>query len=624
MSVICIIVTFFLISSFALLGELRFKGSYIKLLPISQILIIFWLFIGCALDLMNLFFYTLIFIIGAIYLYLVISVIRKKVKLINILNDIDLKIVLFTIFLLLIVCNYMKVIHFWDEFSFWSASTKVLSITDAPYICSNVHITANIYTPSLNLLYYFYEKVYFLFGGMQFLEWYQYVAYDFLLLSIVGALVSSFKCRVNRNACFLCAALLPVVLYSYTYDCLMVDSLVGTLVGAICINFYKRTKDICSNVEFIAYILLLAFIKDIYLYFALVIVIFKIFNTCIKNKSIKCIKENTVSILSILGIFILSGMWGRARNLYGTLGDNIANKSLKSINFKILIKSIFRMNSTDEYRQNVFWDFIKNVFESRLIIGNTGVKISYFMLLLILMLILYYVRKSLSNQSDLYCNIPIIEKINFVLPLFLFVLYSGILIVTYMFVFSKGEAEKLNCYDRYMLTFVLSLLIVIIINVFDYIETSETPIIKQIRISVILIVLMASNMVSIYSFLSRQDVIDAEPIAELEREVAIDIETYLDTNEKMFFLEMDPNGDYLGYAKMDYMLPFMQICTDWNHDLSFADESYRQDILSQFKYVLVKNNGEFENKYLYKNPQNLDIKDYELFESVNGDMVRLY
>jgi len=382
--------------------------------------------------------------------------------------------------------NYGRWFIGWDEFSHWGIVVKNMYEFDALGTISDSMIMFKGYLPGSSLFQYFFTR-----ANPIFVEYPVYVASNILFFSMLCPFIKKYNLRtVLLIVAFI---LIPMMVDALFYSSVYVDMMMGCIFGfAIIFYFYNRyEKDLYGILSVTVAIFLLSIIKDIGLVLAfLCIVIYAVdVLACrrkeilkyISNKKKLEIKRIVLIAMPILALIIsqlswrihtkitgIESVWDLSKiNLFGLVSGNLQDYQAETVN-----------NFLDKFFNVPFAPFSFSFFS-----------------LMVVFLIAAFAWFLLIKNRKLARRIMIMASLIFAGSLG----YALMLLVLYVSVFSPYEAAILASYERYMATYLVGTMLVLLFVLTN--ETKIPHIIRQQGAKVVLaiLILTAAGLACFYA-----------------------------------------------------------------------------------------------------------------------------
>lgn len=414
----------------------------IYILTVIVILYIFGLFKGLLIG-------TYIISIASILfgIYAIIKMTKDERK-----EIIDAGTIFFTIiYCVFMITTYEKVSNTWDEYSYWSLTTKQMYYTNIFRIYG--------YPPMPNIWEYFVCKV--IGKYTQGIEFFGLYMFSFSLL------LPLFEIKKNKskiyNFCLgiICLCLPGIFAEMYFYVAPYADAILGLILGYIFIESYIE-----KDSKLLKYILSVAFIslvltKATGVYLALIIVVtyllIKAFNELKYNKKIKLSNYKIVACL-IAVVLITYSSW----NIYSKINSNksntfeiVSNNTPDTATVSDLVKSCITV-AVKSTKETLTFDIIQenlvtSIIKGTAVSGYIKLSIGGFVLAYFAVLLLLYKKEKTKKCKNIILFIGI--------SLALYILF---LQVAYFLKFNITEALSHNSFSRYVSSYLLAMLILLV------------------------------------------------------------------------------------------------------------------------------------------------------------------
>lgn len=574
--------------------------------------------------------YSVIVILSIVSLIFSIKkIIRKRslIKEISLIPSLFLYTFLLAISLFL---NYERMFWIWDEFSFWGTTVKALYVSDALATHRNSTLLIKNYIPGFPLLQYFWTRPF-----SEFLEYPAYIASNMLFFSIILAFIK--KLSLKNSFFFLLSLLIPLVLDNDFFSSLYVDSFLGILFGLalLCYFYLGYEKSTFGVFMLLATIGMLTLTKDIGLVFSGIAIIIVVSDFLLskrktltkyfycKNVKPRLCKKSFLLLLSPLFLSLcLRLSWQihlKILNISSTFG---------SININSMISSLINKSfSPVQYAIiTTFKDAIVNwaIYPSNL----PFIKILLALIIIIILLIPAIRGKNINLKTILVAFSGIVIG-NFV--------YIGILLLSYLYIFSEREALILASYHRYMSSYIIGVLFFLLLFIISKVKKdniSRGKIILQ-NLSLVFSTLAILFIINYFNkdikTTLKSNILDARQSVEAGKafrsqyNVILNWSEYFEDKERRLYIISQ--GDY-GVDKLILMHTIYPSNVEWIPDYSVSTEPYHppEDIFTKIispddweNYVIAN----YDLLYLHKYDENFialyghffdNIGQYQLYE----------
>ncbi|MBP8689288.1 hypothetical protein KBH77_02970 [Patescibacteria group bacterium] len=345
--------------------------------------------------------------------------------------------------------NYQRKYIEWDEFSYWGSNVKSLYTFDALQTYKESKVVIKSYIPGMPLFQYFFTRLF-----PEFVEFPSYIASNFLFFALICVFIKK-NFNIKNFLVITGALLLPLLANVNFYNSLYVDTILGILFGCTLLFYYNfdTKKDILfSLILSISTAIILTLTKDMGLVFTLIgnfiiiidLLLFKrkqYYSFFLGSNSFKAkVKRFFVYLSPSIIAIALELLW--LLHLHISKGNSTFNVAGESF------FSFIQQGQISSTQIEIFHSFI-NALKTLLIfpINFSFLKIISFITTTFLILLI----------SDNHIN-KLIKKrllISFISLIIGNFIYLGILLYSYMFIFSNYEGLRLASYNRYMLSYLI-------------------------------------------------------------------------------------------------------------------------------------------------------------------------
>lgn len=565
-------------------GSIFLKKKYVEFLPITQFSIIIILYVAAILGQLQLGTYAIIALTAASYVFLIgYTIVRKRTKdILAILREPGFWIFIVS-FLIIIICNKGKSPHLWDEFSCWATRVKDMCRLDTLYTVAAANVEVPAYPPATALIQYFYEKTHFLFvGGQKYIEDLLYIALQIFVLSILMPLCSKMKKSWSWNivvAVFVFS--IPVLFGMDGYNSLFVDPVIGILVGFLFVKLLNKDRTLFSLVEFSLAQYVLILVKDVTIYFCVVLYLLWIaddFAYYIRNNKNIGISEKIFwgagDLISVFVFWGIKSAWNSElikRGILEQTDGSLGAKYSSQVQVRDFIYGVF-------HGDQVVLDYCKAFAERYFNMGATNIQISCITILFIAIIITMYLLKKQNDQK-------LRKAILYVAAYVMIIGYFGVILLVYRFVFSQGEQEVLNCWERYIGTAILAIIYFLLNEWLKFYEEKETA-----NLIVMLCLMLMIPAKTLISFADREMVYNSWKVRETYKTVADNVENVIDSGKHkilyMYHGETSENAYYL-FQKLTYGLENSHISNFLYREEELYDPNERKEWYDDFDYLLI-------------------------------------
>lgn len=550
--------------------------------------------------------------------------------------------IIFSLFL-----NYMRMFIIWDEFSHWGSILKNMYSLDAlgTFKETSGHVVKT-YLEGSSLFQYFWMRPF-----AQYTEYPAYIAANLLYFSLISPFIRKYDLK---NILFIIIAILiPLLIEGHFYSTLYVDTIIGLLLGGgfVYYHYYKYEFSTFGVLMVLSTTTLLSLIKDVGFVYSIVLVLIiffdfilfkRIYLKNIFSKSCNIFKRLKYSLPILVPIaipFLVTFAWKYSvkTNVAGSDETNVTKGiGLASSSLIQLIKGELPSSQLN----------ILSVFQDALI--NKPILFSYFSYthLFILFVIITIVFALFFKKKDFT---PLRLIINFLLLIFGSLSYIFVILITYLFIFSEYEALNLASFDRYILSYLISIFFAFLL--FLLLKPRETssqekqiPLIKEtlnifkhLFLFMIFFLLLFSTRQSIKEniIFARNSVNSTIGAREPYKRV-LKLKHYVPEEKEKYTYVLTQGND--GYKKLALIYNLIPTNMEWKKDYSVSltqyyptlndpwtviitPEDWAIYILENYEYVYIYNYDEnFENLYGKYFDQVEEDALYDVKVNDNGDM----
>lgn len=629
MELFVIIIMFMILSTGGVLGAVFWDKKYEDMLPVTHFVLILMLFFSGLTDNLILGVWIICAIVVVGYLVCILYIIKNK------LFD-KLKTNFFTecfwIFLasyfLIYICNIGKETHYWDEFVCWASRVKEMCRLDTLYTSELAHIGAKHYPPTTALIQYLYERIqYIIVGERKFIAWYLFVSYQIFMISLIMPLLGKVKIKRKNLQFYILSILLlilPLMFFANAYDTIMVDQLLGIMLGYCFVLLLSRKDDVFGLIVFTLCQITIMFTKDTGIYFCLLIWIFWIIDVIVENyyKNGKWVHKHIVWNTTGFAVFLfMRYLWNQHLVRGDTLNagaSSAVTQANELISINTFVKMIFGL--VRDYRQAAFLNFCSAFFAGdrerkyfdvgcydigSFNLGSFNLGVSYFVLFMFFVILSVYLYRCYKGNYDKkrYQYMTIGVGI-------LMLGYMGIILLTVLFLFNEIEANGLSCYDRYIsMVFLMTAYILIFHWIkFKWNEKGN----PSLYILLTLCLLIPGE--PLIQFLDRQNVYDSQIVEASYIKDVNKIEKLIGDNEsKICYFNLDDEYALLRYEKLRYGFDTNQIFNMLGEENKLVSKKDRDTILKQYDYILIYNNTNRFRRLIDAETENIGSEDFDIY-----------
>lgn len=526
--------------------------------------------------------------------------------------------VFIVMYLLFIWISYGLMAMAWDEFSHWALVVKNMFYLNNFGLGSDSNVVAKNYLSGTSIFQYFLMKLNgkydesFLFFGM-----------NIMTLSFIIPLFryfNKFK-HLSMYIFLFVIIIIPSLFYANYYRTLYVDALLGfAFAYSLYIYIFNSEEGLrpYNYINLSLALAMLAFIKDIGIYLAFVtfstILIDNIFA---KNENKKAFVIRIIKVVTLaIPLVIVKLLW------ILTLSNNLVVSSTKSTSgFLSNFFLLFSLNRTGN-KFLIINNFIEAIF-SKGLFGNQ-IFISFFSALIIFFCIAYIVveKASKTNEKRTYIIMVIMAELGAIG-------YALMLLLSYLTVFSEYEALMLASYERYTLTYILGLSILLMAIIVKKNKNDFANLFKVLVISLVILVVSTNfSVVTDMTIFARGFIAESK---EFRDDYVISKSALKNITPGKYVHFISTNNSGLDYWVMRYeMVPNNVIKSinwgDWSIGTAYSENDiwtvnktsgeWADDLKKEYDYVYLFN---IDERFIssFKNNFNIspdDIKDNQLYK----------
>lgn len=565
---------FLFISSGSLFAAALFNRKYEEVLPVtcSGIILILFLF-GILGNLLA----------GAVFVCILCTVLCAIALVYSIKSKTVLKCLRniltpgFFVFLFfnLLFAFFMKgkMVEAWDEFTHWCDVVKVMVSLDDFGTNPASRTLYQSYPPAMSLFQYFLQKITGWITGVPLTEWKLYYAYFVLAVSYFMPVCSKIKSKPSFYILFVvCVFFMPVFFFYYYYMWLYIDGFVGLLSGAglvmIFLNKKKSGLYTCS-ICLICSILVLT--KDAGLLFAVFLAVLYIVDYWLS------VTENGGSKRSVIFQILLAAAAILLPKLLWNI--NIAqNHALVQFSDKVDLAQLVNilLRKDDTYRTDVVYVFLKRFAEPELLLGRTGIYISFLALEILFLLFLAAIFGFLVKKKALSPRRAILFLLSAGLQI---TIYAVGLCIMYVFKFTEEEALALASFERYLGIAYLSVMSLILMSFLQALAYIPAKQMKVWAVAVTFLLWLMTPSMFVTRFFQKYFVDFSINWRGQYDEISEQIEIHTDNESRIYFLSQESDG--YDYYLMRYNVRPRKITSERDDASIGVEPFYEKDIYTK-------------------------------------------
>lgn len=637
---IFVIGAIFMIVSFGgIVGAVFAQKKYEEMLPITHCGLILLMFFGGVNNGLNFGVWLICVIVIVGYFICILYIIKNK-------NFDRVKKYIFTdcfwiflfVYLLIYICNIGKAVHYWDEYVCWATRVKDMCRLDTLYTSSLSHTDATAYPPATALIQYLYQKLqYVIVGEKKFVPWYLFVSYQVFMISFLIPLLGQVKAKKKNIKYFILIILiltLPMEYYTNAYDTIMVDQLLGVMLGYCFVLLLNRKGGIFELITFTLCQITIALTKDVAVFFCIVMWLCWVIDIMVeeyyKNKKWICL--NMIwNLVGVAFFAFVQFVWNKSlvgEEILSTDSHSLISQHSSRMSISIFFEAV--LGKVGDYRLSTFLNFCRAFFvcdrersyfdigcyyTSNFKIENFNFNVSYFALLLFFTIVFVHFSKGYVKKYEKKRQQCLIAA------LYLLIMgYLGIVLLTNMFLFSEVEAVGLVAYDRYI-SMVFLMVAYILISEWIKIKWDKN---SNLSLYLLLALCLLIPGESLIQFLDRQNVYDSQTV---ESSYVIDVgqieKAIGDNYSKICYMNLDEDASTLMYYKLKYGLNTNQISNMKGAENWLILKEKRDEILEKYDYIVIYNNTNRFRRSIDAETMNATNGDFDLYKIENMKLIRI-
>lgn len=433
-------------------------------------------------------------LIGVIVVYIIFK--KQESRFLEYISSYE--IILFStsvIVLMVVFMIYPNYYQVWDEFSHWGPFLQNVKYYDCIHLFQNRELVHQAYPQAMTVFYYFYA-----FTMPGFSENSSYIPIIIVLQSCALLLVGNQKKGnfFEKAFCFLTIPFFFLLFtYSNPYVTIYLDTVLGAIFGAILLLVVEYL-DVLNSKRDLALLLLsfvvLVQIKDIALLFAgiiWVVVWIKLFLSGEQKKIRERFRIHNHRRIWGIWLLIITGT-GTSYVWWKVLlkVTNHAEDQFSSISISSILQSYWEfLNGNNPYFAQVANEFAHTFIYER--VFYRGPCTAVVMLVVLTACGIIVGRKVVKKDAAKRCDFMIVN----IIPVF-FVGYQIVILFVYIFTMSKMEALRSASYSRYMTSFLIGWIMLLLMLTLEHFDNRNARIQKYYKTCMwgILFVLVYSRL----------------------------------------------------------------------------------------------------------------------------------
>lgn len=576
------IITVLMILSLSLLLNYKFKvklnySFLVSTLSFSIILYLFGLF--KALDI-GVYFILIISLIS--FLYLIFLLIKKKIKIRDIFNlpTFIFLIISFLLYILLLNTHYSN----WDEFAHWGPNLKAMLEYDTFWANQEWNGTHIAYPPLIGLFEYLVCKIN---GGFN--EGISYFAINIMILSALMIFIKDKKINFINviKTLFLIFIIYTLMLsFKFYLTSIYIDFILGLMFFIALYLGVKDDKEFSDKLLLVMLLFSLPLIKDAGLVLAgivlLEIFIKEIFLKVIKEKKIS--KDTIKKLLPLIILLVVIFLGYLSFKIYCNINNihvdfqHDAN-NISGFNLIDYLKSITYFKAPNDITKEIVGNFYTALNQKSIIVGIFDTAILIVSVMLIYLFVLFFKDKNKKNK-DIYLTIILTLCGGFII-------YSMFLLCIYIFALPTHEGLELASYTRYMSTFLIAFLLLILLHIFK-----EGKMLYLIIF--FLIILSSVNIVDYFDVFTKKEIsIDTSIIESGEY-----INDNLTEKDKVYIVYQNNDGSAFNMLRFLIAPVKTNLLWEWSLGEPYNEKDHFTLNLSLDEWILKLKEEDFNYIYL--------------------------
>ena len=576
------IITVLMILSLSLSLNYKFKvklnySFLVSTLSFSIILYLFGLF--KALDI-GVYFILIISLIS--FLYLIFLLIKKKIKIRDIFNlsTFIFLIISFLLYILLLNTHYSN----WDEFAHWGPNLKAMLEYDTFWSNQEWNGTHIAYPPLIGLFEYLVCKIN---GGFN--EGISYFAINIMILSALMIFIKDKKINFINvvKTLFLIFIIYTLMLsFEFYLTSIYIDFILGLMFFITLYLGVKDDKEFSDKLLLVMLLFSLPLIKDAGLVLAgivlLEIFIKEIFLKVIKEKKIS--KDTIKKLLPLIILLVVIFLGYLSFKIYCNINNihvdfqHDAN-NISGFNLIDYLKSITYFKAPNDITKEIVGNFYTALNQKSIIGGIFDTAILIVSVMLIYLFVLFFKDKNKKNK-DIYLTIILTLCGGFII-------YSMFLLCIYIFALPTHEGLELASYTRYMSTFLIAFLLLILFHIFK-----EGKLLYLIIF--FLIILSSVNIVDYFDVFTKKEIsIDTSIIESGEY-----INDNLTKKDKVYIVYQNNDGSAFNMLRFLIAPVKTNLLWEWSLGEPYNEKDHFTLNLSLDEWILKLKEEDFNYIYL--------------------------
>lgn len=617
----CFLFSLILFGSYAL--SYFFRKKVEQTIPLYFLFMFVYLYMFGMLNILIIGYYSfsLITIVLGIYTIFLTYKHHLKDEMINLFNRPGIYIFAL-LFFAFAFFSRNAVFYIWDEFTFWSISTKNMYNLDNFYVLPGTTLYI-FYPPSPSLFQYFFCKTIMKYSqGIELFTCYM------LGFSLMLPMLKNISIKNKKRSLIVLASMLiipSIFCNNNFYQTIYVDAFLGILAGYIYIEYFSNDNSKFKLVEIMLALFVLSCTKPTgFIMSGIIIFTFiveKIFK--IKNKKLyfeKPSKELIIKLFALFAtIFIAFLSWRIYLKLNLSVYNNGYNNNMyqNTNTIKDMFKCIFDTTiGTGVVDNKTFRNFADHFFDSKVFVSKPF-QIYGSTLICLFIIGFYYLYKRLNDKDEF------IKKS--IVYLIYMILYVAFIQVAYYLIFATNEAVAHSSLERYIGTACVTLMIVLYAELFLNKNINK---INECIFSffIVLLILAPYNVIFDATITSASHNAEMQAGISNQRAFADYIKSRTSENDRIFAIHQTQSLDswfiQFRYFMTPRMIPMIDSFSD-NELYQFGKfetvNDLEKELYDKYDYVVIIVTDEYLNENFSSIFEENKIESWSLYKIVKSD-----
>ena len=619
------ILFFMHISSGGFFAASFLKRKYEEALPITIFLIIIIQYVFALFGNLRLGAYFVFIFAAILVLCSVLNVIIKKSYKTFLSSFITPGFFAFAVFYMVVnFANAGKLASAWDEFSHWADVVKVMSTINDFATNPASESAFKSYVPAMPLFQYNLQVLNQLIKRdvLLFSEWRLYLCYQIATYALLLPIFKNITWKHYYKG-FLMGVVIFLLpsMYDKFYNTIYIDVFLGILAGySLFLALETNALEPFSLLGFLLSLTVLVLTKDAGFPLALFLGVMYILKQLIHNKDWKI--RIPYIVATITAVFLPKLSWE-----YHLSVNSIIKSFGRPISWSGFLNTIFKKNPAD-YRWITFNNFLHKLTQAKVAIGDTTIKISYILILLFLIVILYMLLREKNFENSAWRPTAIVGIVVGT------ILYVFGMVAMYMFKFSEYEATRLASFKRYIYIYMYMLSTAAWLMYIKIVLEKGMLNGRRIFAGIMLVIMLSckSALWFVFRRYALSSVTERAPYIQLSQRVH---ETIGDADPKRVYIVSQEDSGF-DYWVLRYSIRPHKANGDftWSIGKSFYEgdvwtkeldkKAWQMELMNDYDYVLLyKTNSYFRNKFasVFNDPDGIIDKTIYVVDKKTGKLL---